>query len=336
MKLIASETFPATADPMDVTPGFSGQDDLYLFDSAAGKIQKINWQTGERTNWGTLDPSGCSPLEPHILSVAAIRQSEQLIIQNCGRIELLDKNSLKPIREIANSERHTLHGFNLSPSEKFLVVTAKVERKQSLLVFRTSDWTNVREWDLDDGQIAPDDRTLVTTFARRKNPASLAADECGFRSYDVNSIRAISEFVRSATENDDVCPDYPGPFVPGQPHFIITTDSLRGGISEWDWTKGLLIQHLVSKVQSTGPPQSVESLSVSSNGQLAAVVTSRREWGLEWGLTIWDLPKGEAVYEVPLGRHPDPILRARFYETVNKLILVHSNRLEIFEYQLAR
>jgi len=335
LPLVANVRVPATKEAITVTQGF-GRYDLYLTDVAGGKIQKVNWRTGSLGNWSALDPTGCSPLEPHIVSIAAMKTAEQLLVQNCGRIELLDKDSLIPIRVIADSKERALYGFSLSPDERFLLVSVKTGARQSILVYRTMDWTLVREWDLGNGLLTPDDRTLVTTFARRKNPSSFAADECGFRLYDAGSGHEVSEFVRSAKENEDICPDFPGPFVPGQPHRIITTDSLRGGISVWDLNDGALIQHLVSKPRTLGPPPTVESLSVSSDGQLAAVVTSRREWGQEWGLTIWDLATGKNAYEVSLERQGDPILGAYFCEDSNNVAFIRPNRVEVYEYRLTK
>jgi hypothetical protein len=334
MSLIASVKLPSTTEAMSLTPGF-GENELYLTDLVSGRVQKINWKTGEQGARSTLDTAGCSSFEPHVSSVATIKRAQQLLVQNCGRIQLLDKDSLIPIREIIDSKQRSLHGFNLSPSEQFLLVGATMGRKQSILAYRTADWTLAREWDFENGSISADDRTYVMTFTRRTNPASFAADECGFRLYDVNSGQKTAEFVRSSKENDDVCPDYPGPFVPGQPRHMITTDSLRGGISEWDLSNGRLIQHLVSK-RSAGPPPGVESLSISHDGRLLAVVTARRELGVEWGLTIWDLSSGRTVYETPLGRQSDPVMRAYFCGNANELILIHPSRLEVFEYQLAK
>jgi len=332
LKLVATVPIPPTVGEFTVHL-VSSTSELYLTDPVSGRIQKANWKTGARGDWVALDSSRCLAPDTHIYSMKIMKTTPYLLVLNCHRLELLAKSTLAPIRYIAENEDDSVDGFALSLDQRFLSVNVNRQGKHTTRTYRTNDWKILHEWNIEDAYFSPNGLSLVANFARAKNATSYTGDECGFRFYDANSGQKTSEFVRSAERNDDVCPNGPGYVVPGHPNLLVTDDALRPAVSEWDLSNGKLVQHLESRAVEPGPAPGLESLAISSNGELAMVVRSRREWGMEWGITIWDLTDGEKAYEVPLGRQAAPVMAASFSQDGNYLAFVYSNRVDIYDYK---
>jgi hypothetical protein len=263
-----------------------------------------------------------------------MRTIPYIAVLNCHAIELLENNTLRQSQTVAENDDYRIDGFELSPDERLLSVFVNRQGKLATRVYETDHWKLVRELSLDHGHFGPNGRTIMIGFARStKSSSHGAADECGLQFYDINSGQRISEFVRSADGNDDVCPRKSGQFLPGQPNRLITDDPLRAAISEWDLSNGKLVQHLSSNIENPGPAPSTESLDISFDGKFAAAVRSRHEWSSEWGTTIWDLTTGTKVYEIGLVHSTDPIMRARFSTDGNNLVFVYLDRADIYEYR---
>lgn len=333
LKLVASITLPASREPMGARlESIAGE--LYLIDAVGRRIEMVNWKTGERGDWRTLDPSSCSTTQRNYVYAVIMRTRPYIAVLNCNAIELLENKTLRHSQTVAENDDYRIDGFELSPDERLLSVFVNRQGKLATRVYETDNWKLVRELDLDHGHFGPNGRTIMIGFARSKKASSHgAADECGLQFYDINSGQRISEFARSADGNDDVCPRKSGQFLPGQPNRLITDDPLRAAISEWDLSNGKLVQHLSSKIENPGPAPSTESLDISFDGKFAAAVRSRQEWNSEWGTTIWDLTTGTKVYEIALAHSKDPILRARFSTDGNNLVFVYSDRADIYEYR---
>jgi WD40 repeat protein len=173
---------------------------------------------------------------------------------------------------------------------------------------------------------------VVTLISQRQNPSSTVLDQCGVAFYDVQTGEKISQWVKNVDDPGHVCPGGDLYFRKNHPGHMVTDDFANSAVSEWDMQTGALLQHLPSNVGEGGPPPGTDCMSMSYDGDLVAVVRTRREVGIEYGLTIWNLQTGKTVYEVPLSQQSDPVQCVRFSPDGMHVAFVHSDRVEIYEY----
>ncbi len=168
---------------------------------------------------------------------------------------------------------------------------------------------------------------------RKEENLGNQSDKCGLAFYDATIGAEKYEWTRNVYGGDQICPQQPLLFSKLFPDRIITDSFTRTAVVEWDRRTGKLLETLFSE-PGNGPPPSPESVSISYDGRFVAVVRSRSEFYAEYGIVIWDLKLNRAVYEIPLGLHLDPTLRAIFSMDGNQIVFVKSSSAEIYEYEI--
>jgi WD40 repeat protein len=258
-----------------------------------------------------------------------------MILAKCSHIEVREKSTLSLVQTIEPQDQFEIYLFTLSPDERWITVTSRKSRDEwTTRLYDTANWNLLREWDIDNAFFVADGGQLASGFRQRRTPASRYIDQCGVAFYDINTGQKLLQWIRDMYDDAQACPDWHLFFRGPQSSRMVTSDFGRSAVIEWDAHNGALIQQLGSKIKTVGPAPNDECMSLSYDGNLVAIVWLRTEWGAEYGMTIWDLRTGKAVYELPLPEKRDPVLCVQFSSDGSHIAFVHSDRVEIFEYDL--
>jgi WD40 repeat protein len=329
VKLLWTILLPADRDDIIVDLD-SATGDLYIAGRVSGRIRHANWKTKELGDWATLDSTGCKPHELHISQMSPMRSRPYVVAKNCVGVTILDKATFVPVRTINAPDAFETYSFDLSSNEDQVIVISRKSRDVwTTRLYETSSWNFLREWPLNNAQFLPDGKRLATGVYLRSNPSLKDDDRCGVAFYDVKTGERTSQWSK---QMPGTCPQYRFSFPNGRPGRMVTDDYSQSAISEWDIANGTLLQHLPSNIGPGGPPPVAECISLSYDGTLAAVVRARFEWYAEYGLTVWNLESGKALYELPLGPKTDPVQCIQFSSNGKNIAFVHSDRVEVFEY----
>jgi WD40 repeat protein len=311
----------------------SGELYLYGFDPT---VRRSNWKSEQSADWKTLDLTSCpSPSDASFFNFVPMRTRPYLIVTKCSHLEILDKATLAVVQTLSPPSQFKTSGFEISPDERHIAVNSWKNKDESKTrLYDTADWKLVQEWNLGNGYFVADGQQLASNVYELKSPSSIVLDVCGVAFYDIQTGQRVSQWTLDTDDPNHVCPEQPLLFPRDGSGHMVTGDFGRSAISAWDSHNGGLLQHLKSKIKTGGPPPWLECISLSHEGNFAAVVWVRTEWSVEFGLTIWDLRTGKAVYELPLPEKRDPVLSVQFSSDGNHVAFVHHDRVEIFEYDV--
>jgi hypothetical protein len=310
---------------------------LYMVDRSTAQLRKVNWKTGEKSNWTSLLSPACpradlGPLVP-------LFHTRHLLLLNCGRVELRESDALaKPTILAGDAERPAMD-YALSPDQGLLAVALiqKGSGDTYVRLIDTTDWAMVSQWParVTSLKFSPAGDLLVSTFARNIENSSLFAGECGMSFFEVPSGKVAFEWSRKI--NGDICPQSPFFFVDKRPDSIAANESANGAIAIWSSRDGKLLRRLSDQDGEWGPAPSLESFAISRDGRLIAVC---RSWPAEDSsltenrLEIWDLVTGKEVYKTGRSTEPSTTVMVNFSQTEDKIVFVSSNSVYIFDYRL--
>ncbi len=320
----------------------SGSEYLYLTDLDRGRIIRADWRTGSVGEWVNLDSTGCPDLG--LVQVHVIKTVGLLAVSICDRIELLDATSLSTVKVLSEEKNLDIMGSDLSSDDRSLAVTVRKVLYSSAyahhvhaedpytIIYDASDWTPGHERPFAYGYYTPDDHYLATVYSTGEGYASTR--ECGFRLYDPSSGKLTSQVVARTNEENVGCPSFPLYFRASEPSQIIVDDYVQSAVSEWDIASGKLVRYLQDETTGPGPAPVTDSLSVSHDGRLAAVVRSRDEGVPDYSVTIWDLSDGKPVYHTLARSVSDPV-RGIFFSPYGKIVaFVYAGRVEVYQYDV--
>lgn len=323
---------------------------IYVADLNVGKVLHASLTQPDSGRWVNIDPTGCSGFGAPVEELRLMKSQSYLLALVCNRVLLLDSGSLSLRSVVASGgDQFYFHGFDVSPDEHFIAVTGFENTKPT-----TPTITKTRVYRLE-GESA----TMVyeALFGDRnayytpdgKMLAMEDAEDCGLEFYDAatgkraGGWRSTSELTGGAI--GPLCPEQPLHFIGQGSDRLITDDYVTPALAVWDIHTGKLLQHLTSKMRSLGPPATTESLSMSADGRLAAVVRLQDEWaiehGLEYGMTIWDVSTSAVVKEIPISHRLQPLvgkgqpIRGIYFSSNgDQIAFTFFDHVDVYEYSL--
>jgi hypothetical protein len=159
---------------------------LWVLDRSAAKIKKINWNTGEQSDWTQISPRGCSSLGAG--PVIPLIHSPFLIAMSCHRIELIDKQTLAVTRTIFEDPDKYPIGFVMSPDELYLAIAlSEGGHQNSIRILGASDWKARMEWHAHGSSLrfTATGGLLAAAFARGSQSETLSTENAESRSSSI-------------------------------------------------------------------------------------------------------------------------------------------------------
>jgi WD40 repeat protein len=152
--------------------------------------------------------------------------------------------------------------------------------------------------------------------------------------YDPSSGKMASQVVARTNEENVGCPSFPLYFRASEQSQVIVDDGVQSAVSEWDVATGKLIRYLKDETTGPGPAPYTDSLSLSFDGRLVAVVRSRTEGIPDYSITVWDLSDGKPVYHTLARSVSDPI-RGIYFSPYGKIVaFVYRDHVEVYQYDV--
>lgn len=316
--------------PLDAFPEMSSGT-IYVADHAQKRVGKVRWQAEGQVSWKPVDATDCvASYEP--IEMIPMASRPYVLLLSCGNLHVLDKSTLDLQRKMSVDQEGWTSSIVLSPNERLLVTRTSRREGVVVQVFRTDDWTKVATWsaNLSTMQFSPDGKHVASVFRRNPDPGARRATECGMTFFDLFSGRIDREWFHRI--GDESCPGYVYAFLPNDSTRLLSDNFREGGVSEWDPINGRHLRRL--EYEGRRHPR---WLSVSHDGKLvaASLLWPRSSESPAYSMVIWDLASGKPVYQVPFEITDDPIQRARFSSEGNHILLVRSNRVELYTYELS-
>jgi hypothetical protein len=333
LKLVTSFSLHGTRGP--ITAHLNQADSaVYLIDQGSGRILRADWKTQKSGGWREISSAGCALPHPPVAQIAVLQTQPFLVAVHCGGVGLVDRNSMSSINTFPGKPGFRVERISLSPDEHLLAISIRKDRDHAnTRVYEIQDPSKFHEFAFSQAVFTSDSAVLAAPIYRRSETLGYQGDKCGIAFYDANSGAEKWEWTRDVYGGDQICPQQPLLFSNLFPDRIITDSFAPTAVAEWGARTGKLLETLHFKTNDD-PAPGTESVSISSDGRFVAVVRSRSEFYHEYGIVIWDLKLSRAVYEIPLGLHWDPTLRATFSVDGNQIAFVKSNRVEVYEYQI--
>jgi hypothetical protein len=343
LKRIATFRVPLGLEPAEVIVD-SKANEIYVADLKLGKVLHASLTQSDSGKWVNIDFTGCSGYGAPIDELHLMRMQPYLLVLVCNRILLLDRRSLSLRSVVASGgDQFYFHEFDVSPDEHFIAVTGYEKTKPGTptvtksRVYRLEGESATMLYEASfgdtDAYYTPDGKMLATTYDRGSTPG--ANEDCGLEFYDTVTGKRIGGWRSTAKSTGGaICPGRPLQFLGQGSDRLITDDVVSPALSVWDVYIGKLLQHLSSKMEHPGPAPTTESLSISADGRLVAVVRFQGEWGAEYGMTIWDLSTGRALKEIPVGLHRQIILGTYFSSSGDQVAFTFMDHVDVYEYSL--